>query len=291
MFWQILVHHEDPEYQRISWRPSPQDSIQSYRLRTVTYGTAPAPYLAIRVLQQLGEDESHRFLLAHPILQNETYVDDILFGAGEIDTANAMRLQLVKMLTAGGFSLRKWASNAAELLEDLPSKDRAINMDYSLDEDSSIKVLGIAWSPQDDAFFFHILLLLLLVATKRLILATIARIFDPLGWATPVVIIAKTLMQELWIRTCDWDEPLPTDLNKRWETYRDSFHSLNKVRIPRWTGLAKHVNYIELHGFSDASIKAISAMVYMRITYSRDVKVTLIAAKSKVAPIKTLSRD
>ncbi|XP_011157571.1 uncharacterized protein LOC105194386 [Solenopsis invicta] len=199
-----------------------------------------------------------------------------------------MRLQLVNMLAAGGFSLRKWASNAAELLEDLPTKDRAIDMDYSLDEDSSIKVLGIAWAPQDDAFSFRILLPPPSAATKRLILATIARIFDPLEWATPVIIIAKILMQELWIRTCDWDEPLPTDLNERWKTYRGSLQSLDKIRIPRWTGLSKHVIHVELHGFSDASIKAISAVVYMRITYSRDVKVTLIAAKSKVAPIKTL---
>ncbi|XP_012230246.2 uncharacterized protein [Linepithema humile] len=289
MFRQIRVHPEDSEYQRILWRPSPQGPIQSYRLRTVTYGTAPAPYLAIRVLHQLVEDEGHRFPLARSILQNETYVDDILFGAGEIDTANAMRLQLVNMLAAGGFSLRKWASNAVELLEDVPSKDRAVKMDYSLEEDNNIKVLGIAWSPRDDAFSFHISLPPRSAATKRSILSTTARIFDPLGWATPVVIIAKILMQELWIRSCDWDDQLPADLSERWEAYRDSLQSLAKIRIPRWTGLSKQVSHIELHGFSDASLKAISAVVYMRITYPKEVKVTLIAAKSKVAPIKTLS--
>nr|XP_012228837.1 PREDICTED: uncharacterized protein LOC105675914 [Linepithema humile] len=192
------------------------------------------------------------------------------------------------MIAAGGFRLRKWAANATEMLEDVPPNDRAINMDHSLEEDDNIKVLGISWLPRDDSFSFHISLPPTAVATKRSILSAIARIFDPLGWATPVI-IAKRLMQELWIRTCSWDEPLPADLCTCWETYRDSLRSLTEVWIPRWTGQSKHVSSIDYHGFSDASLKAISVVVYMRITCSNDVKVMLIAAKSKVAPIKTLS--
>ncbi|XP_029171618.1 uncharacterized protein LOC114940982 [Nylanderia fulva] len=215
MFRQIMVHPEEADYQRILWRLSSQASLQSYRLRTVTYGTVPAPYLAIRVLHQLVEDEGHRFPLARSILLHENYVDDILFGADDIDTANAMRIQLVNMLAAGRFCLRKWAANGTEMLEDVQSNDQAINMDHSLEEDNNIKVLGISWLPQDDSFSFHISLPPTAVATKRSILSVIARIFDPLGWATPVVIVAKNLMQELWIRTCGWDEPLPADLSIR----------------------------------------------------------------------------
>ncbi|UYV61738.1 hypothetical protein LAZ67_1006230 [Cordylochernes scorpioides] len=35
-------------YQRVLWRDSPSDAIQEYKLTTITYGTACAPYLAIR---------------------------------------------------------------------------------------------------------------------------------------------------------------------------------------------------------------------------------------------------
>ncbi|XP_029164258.1 uncharacterized protein LOC114935569 [Nylanderia fulva] len=101
------MHPEEADYQRILWRPSSQTFLQSYRLRTVTYGTVPTLYLAIQVLHQLVEDEGHRFPLARSILLHENYVDDILFGAHDIDTANAMRIQLVNMLAAGGFRLRK----------------------------------------------------------------------------------------------------------------------------------------------------------------------------------------
>ncbi|XP_029175376.1 uncharacterized protein LOC114943814 [Nylanderia fulva] len=164
MFRQIMVHPEEADYQRILWRPSSQASLQSYRLRTVTYGTAP--YLAIRVLHQLVEDEDHRFSLARSILLHENYIDDILFGADDIDTANAMRIQLVNMLAAGGFRLRKWAANATAMLEDVPPNDRAINMDHSLEEDNNIKVLGISWLPRDDSFSFYISLPPTAVATR-----------------------------------------------------------------------------------------------------------------------------
>ena len=57
MYRQIEVHPDDRDYQRIVWRNSPEDSIQDYRLTTVTYGTASAPFSATRCLKQLALDE------------------------------------------------------------------------------------------------------------------------------------------------------------------------------------------------------------------------------------------
>jgi len=47
MFRQIMVEPKDADFQRILWRPTPESSLQHYRLHTVTYGLAPAPYLAM----------------------------------------------------------------------------------------------------------------------------------------------------------------------------------------------------------------------------------------------------
>ena len=60
IFRQFKIHPDNCDWQRILWRPSSDLPIETYRLRTVTYGTAPAPYLAIRCLQQLATDEQHR---------------------------------------------------------------------------------------------------------------------------------------------------------------------------------------------------------------------------------------
>ena len=57
MYRQIRVAPEDTEFQRILWRDSSSDPIEDYRLLTVTYGTASAPYQATRCLIQLAENE------------------------------------------------------------------------------------------------------------------------------------------------------------------------------------------------------------------------------------------
>ncbi|XP_073955667.1 uncharacterized protein [Choristoneura fumiferana] len=48
MYRQIGVHEADTNYQRIVWRSDPLKPIEDYRLLTVTFGTACAPYLAIK---------------------------------------------------------------------------------------------------------------------------------------------------------------------------------------------------------------------------------------------------
>lgn len=53
--------------------------------RTVTYGIASAPFLAIRTLFQLAEDEKHIFSVASETLQHDFYVDDVLTGTYSLD--------------------------------------------------------------------------------------------------------------------------------------------------------------------------------------------------------------
>lgn len=44
MYRQILVDNAHRKYQKIVWRFSPNEPIQTYQLNTVTYGTSPAPF-------------------------------------------------------------------------------------------------------------------------------------------------------------------------------------------------------------------------------------------------------
>jgi hypothetical protein len=110
IFRQILVEPMDADisgFQRILWRPTPESSLQHYRLRTVTYGLAPAPYLAIRVLQQLAIDDGHRFPAAVLIIENSIYVDDTLFGQDSLHELRETRDQLIGLMKGGEFQLRK----------------------------------------------------------------------------------------------------------------------------------------------------------------------------------------
>ncbi|XP_029171256.1 uncharacterized protein LOC114940687 [Nylanderia fulva] len=190
----------------------------------------------------------------------------------------------------GGFRLRKWASNCTDLVADIDPSDHGLAQQKLLTGDEQLKVLGIAWNPTPDVFYFHVSLGQSLDKTKRSILSTIAKLFDPLGWVALVIITAKIFMQQLWLLKCQWDDEIPADYLSQWRHYHERLQSLNRLEIPRWTAHGANTIHRELHGFSDALTKAYAASVYLR-TLSADgsVTITLLMAKAKVAPLKTIS--
>ncbi|GFT25027.1 integrase catalytic domain-containing protein [Trichonephila clavipes] len=71
MYRQILISQDDACFQQIFWRKSPEEPLVIFKLNTVTYGTSCAPFLAIRTLKQLCEDENiafHRQLSSQKII-------------------------------------------------------------------------------------------------------------------------------------------------------------------------------------------------------------------------------
>ncbi|KAL6417858.1 hypothetical protein ACFW04_012485 [Cataglyphis niger] len=107
MYRQILIDPEDRSLQRILWRHDDQTAPRTYELNIVTYGLACAPFLAVRSLRQLADDEEARFPHGSAVLRRDVYVDDILTGAPSIEEAMDLQRQLTELCTAGGFPLRK----------------------------------------------------------------------------------------------------------------------------------------------------------------------------------------
>ncbi|XP_076301647.1 uncharacterized protein LOC143219631 [Lasioglossum baleicum] len=290
MYRQILVDPRDTSFQRILWHDSPSQAPHEFSLRTVTYGMTCAPFLALRVLQQLAFVEGADFPLAIPILKDQIYVDDVLFGDDTLDTVRTLRDQLTGLLRRGKFELRKWASNSPTLLQDIDPTNHGLACSIDLAVDDSVKVLGVSWNPSRDQFIINIALPTVPPRTKRSILATIAKLYDPLGWVTPATITAKIFMQTLWRRHHQWDEPLSLDLVNQWETIYSGLSQLHDLSLARWTGLLSNAHTIELHGFSDASSYAYAAVVYLKvITHDGTAVISLLTGKSKVAPITPTS--
>ncbi|UYV65896.1 hypothetical protein LAZ67_3005836 [Cordylochernes scorpioides] len=90
-------------------RGNAEDPLSDYRMITVTYGTVP--FLAIRIIQQLAEDENSNFSSASSIIFRDFYVEDLISGARSIQEANTLVSELSSLLNKGGFKLRKWSSN------------------------------------------------------------------------------------------------------------------------------------------------------------------------------------
>ncbi|GFV35656.1 putative RNA-directed DNA polymerase from transposon X-element [Trichonephila clavipes] len=94
--------------------------------------------------------------------------------------------------------------------------------------------------------------------SKRNVLAMVHKIFDPLGILSPTTLLPK---------------------------WRDEIVYLEKVNIPRYVEINENS---ELHLFVDACKSSYGACVYIRTVTPLVVKIRLIRAKSRVAPLKTM---
>lgn len=254
MYRQIHVHADDWPLQKILWRDSSEAQPQEFYLCTVTYGLACAPYLALRCLNQLAFESETSRAFAADILRHETYVDDVLSGASTISQTKEQIRQLNEAFKAGGFRLRKWVANYSEILADITQSDRDQSSIFNVDDGTLHHTLGIRWDQQSDNFLFSAPSFSTYNrATKRSILSFIARMFDPLRWLAPILVVAKMLLQELWAIRLDWDEELPTDLNNRWTNFAQQLEDTTTISISRWFGTSPSALAIEVHGFSDAS--------------------------------------
>ncbi|CAB3236889.1 unnamed protein product [Arctia plantaginis] len=288
MFRNILIHPDQRQYQLILWRSSPNEPLLTYSLNTVTYGLRSSPYHAIRTILQLVNDDGHRYPAAAQVLRRSMFVDDILSGHDSIESAQELQNDLISLLALGGFQLSKWTSNSPQLLERFPDDQCDMPKDFDINSDpSSIKVLGVRWIPQSDMFTYHVALPSKPQVTKRSILSTIASLYDPSGWVTPVIFRAKLLLQRLWLLKLGWDEPTPPDISSEWESISQDLTQLSSLRLSRHICTGKLSSGCSLHGFSDASESGFAATVYLReLTVDGHVHIHLILAKSKVAPIK-----
>jgi hypothetical protein len=107
MYRQVLIHEDHQKLQQILWRNDLSQEISVFSLKTITYGTASAPFLATRALQQLAEGEQSKFPIAAITTKNDFYVDNVLSSANSLPEALELQSQLINLLKLGGFELHK----------------------------------------------------------------------------------------------------------------------------------------------------------------------------------------
>ncbi|GFX52931.1 integrase catalytic domain-containing protein [Trichonephila clavipes] len=247
MYRQILINPDQQDLQRIIWKHGPDAEILTYRLMTVTYGLSNAPFLAIRTLQQLAKDEKSRFPLASETLLHDTYMDDIVSGAPDLETAQQLQSQLKDTLQSCGMNLHKWSSNSPELLNSSLSSD--VEHSFSTDIDLSVKTLGISWKPFEDCFVF----------------------------------------KQLWQCKLDWNDVLPNSIVNEWREFVTTLKCIKEVKINRFIMADNNVRIV-LQGFADTYEVAYGAVVYLQcFLHNGAAKVSILASKSRVAPIRVIS--
>ncbi|GFU07872.1 integrase catalytic domain-containing protein [Trichonephila clavipes] len=282
MYRTILINPKQRNLQRIVWCESEHESPKIYELSTVTYGTVSAPYLAQRTLTQLSMDEEANFPIAASVLRNNLYMDDVLCGAATLEEAIVLRQQLKGILKSAGMELHKLCANHEKLSPD-PEQN------YNFATLTETKTLGVSWKPNLDCLLIKVKVCLDSSYTKRDVLSTIAKIFDPVGLMAPVISKAKIFLQRLWRSKLEWNDLLPAEEYREWQQFLVSLENINNIEIPRRI-LVTFPEVTEIHGFADASERCYGAAVYCK---SKNLKsetlVRLITSKSRVAPIKSLT--
>ena len=135
----------------------------------------------------------------------------------------------------------------------------------------------------------YLILLVYSKPTKRLVVSTVGRFYDPLGFIQPVIIKYKVFIQELCRKKMLWDEPLEGILLERWQSLVISLRECQPIQIPRCY-IPLHTNFggtYSLYGFCDASTVAYAGVVYLSWRNGSEHTTKLVACKTRVAPLQS----
>ena len=278
-FLQIALHEDDRNFTRFFWLNDPSDltgKLDVYRFKTVLFGAVSSPFILYATLYH--HLHQHNSILSCDILRN-LYVDNILSGcSSEADTIQYYRDARI-LLSEARFNLRAWVTNSPQL--------RTITQqEMTADTDVPSSVLGLLWNPISDELSLAPKQPLVTnnpFTTKRELLKESSKLFDPIGIATPVTIQAKILIQKVWTQHIEWDEPLGTQLAREWQEIAEDLTQLHQVKIKRQYLENFNPAHLHIHAFSDASIKAYGAVVYL----CSHTDTTFVIAKSRVTPLKS----
>ncbi|XP_075247147.1 uncharacterized protein LOC142340458 [Convolutriloba macropyga] len=116
-----------------------------------------------------------------------------------------------------------------------------------------------------------------------------ASLFDPIGIISPFAIRLRCILQKVVKQGHNWDQLLSKEHYDEIQQWMEDFENMPSIQIP--SCLVPNVDGThELHTFTDASLSAVSAVVYLRtISADGSIATHYVISKSKVAPIKQMS--
>ena len=185
----------------------------------------------------------------------------------------------VERMAKGGFDLRSCNTNSSKVKQQMIKDKKYVEHDCTYE-----KVLGYMYSPTKDILKLaksNIDLMLNLI-TKRIILSQNSKVFDPLGFASPVTVRGKILISSLWQKKQSddhWDERVDEESGKTWTHLGKDLEGLSDIEFPRYS--LSESEQTDLYLFCDASKQAYGFVAYA----VQNGKSGFICSKTKVAPV------
>ena len=212
------------------------------------------------------------------------YVDDVISGTDTVDQGCRLKEVAVSVFGEAGFKMHKWHSNVEKLEAEEVLRDEG--QTYAKEQlgvkPNEAKLLRLPWNKREDA---------LAVSfkgdyagtTTREVLKSLASVFDPLGVASPTVLVGKRIYREACVTSVS---PGMQYCQRNW---RNSGTTSGKAcpmrsKFPAYLASAKEpVRGIDLHVFSDTSGSGTAAAVYAVIHQDSSTNQGLVTAKACLA--------
>ena len=90
----------------------------------------------------------------------------------------------------------------------------------------------------------------------------VSSLFDPLGFAAPVVLKAKLILQNLCRLGLGWDEPIPNRPADAWKKWITELPQISYLQINRCFLDNSSLKGVQVHFFANASEGAYGVVAY-----------------------------
>ncbi len=221
MFREVELHPDDRDLHRFLQAALGGEGVIDMRMTRAMFGVSSSLFLATQVLRQVAKDHREQYPRAANIISN-FYVDDCLIGAAIPDEAKKIQEELISLLRCAYMCFKKWRSSNSTVVVN-------VSPDMREDERQQIiappaechKALGLHWDTKKDTL--HVSTPTLSLddkPTKRKIASDVAKTFDLLGWFATCTIVVKIMLQDLWKLKLAWDNPVPDQIAKAWNSWR-----------------------------------------------------------------------
>lgn len=109
-----------------------------------------------------------------------------------------------------------------------------------------------------------------------------ARIYNPLGLASPISLGGKLLYCNGCDAKLNWDARLPSKLMQSWIRWEEQLPK--QLTVPRsLAAYQEDIQYFELHAFGYASSKGVATAVYAVVVQESGVNQGLVAARARLS--------
>jgi len=289
MYHSIDIGLQDQMTHLFLWRDLQSDcDPTTYAMTVVNMGDRPSATIAQVALRMSAEEDTSTFPEACKVITDNSYMDDITGSTDSKGCSIKLTQDIENVLSPRNFKIKEWILSGSTTSKAIKLKDNELDV-IPLGKE---RVLGVQWEPGEDMLEFELSWPRETVSiTKRVMLSIVMKIFDPLGLLTPFTVRLKMLLRKIWAwdPKLNWDDVLPTGIVAEWNQLTSIINDVKKIRFARSITPHNAKGKPILVVFSDGSTEAYGAVAYARWECEDGLfKSLIIAAKSRMAPLKTM---